>query len=234
MKIKCLLLDTDLSSVNLLSNHLKQNNIFELDHIFSNVIEAKEFLNSKTIDIIFIDVELGLINAFEFMDSLKQKPEVVFISSSEEFAYQAIENDAIDFMLKPLNKARLNTCLDKCLRRLNYLLEEQDKEEVKTIKVKHKHKTIKIAVNKIAYIKAFGDYLKIYTTNFDSFIILSTMKDMEKLLPANLFYRAQKSYIVNIEKITKINSRSLFINDYEISISRKITKTLREYFNKLD
>lgn len=233
MKIKCLLLDTDLTSVNLLTNQLRENYAFELNHILSNILEAKDILLKNNIDLVFINIDLGFINAFEFLTTLKQKPQVVFICTSEEFAYQAIESDAIDYLLKPLDANRLSFCLYKCIRRFKSIREDDDENGNETLVVKHEGKTIKISLNKIAYIKAFGDYLRIYTANFDSYLILKTMKDIEKILPADIFYRAQKSYIVNIRKITKINSRSLSINDYEITMSRQISKKLREVFKNL-
>jgi two-component system LytT family response regulator len=232
MKIKCLLLDTDLDSVKPLSRLLKQHYLFELTHEYSHLLEAKSILNSEEIQIIFMDTDLGILNAFEFYNSLKNKPMLVLFSSSKDFAYEAFENDAIDYLLKPFSEEKIKNCLEKCIRRIKINYEEDDDND-ESVLVKHEGNSIKLALNKITHIKAMGDYITIYMINFDSYMILTTLSKMEKKLPKDIFYRAQRSYIVNLKKITKLNSRSVYINEYEIPLSRNISKAIREAYKKL-
>lgn len=233
MKIKCLLLDTDLDSVKLLSKALMRHYLFELSYEFSQPLEAKSILNSETFDIIFLDTDLGILNGIEFLSSLKNRPNFVFISASTDFAFEAIENDAVDYLLKPFSEERIQACLEKCIRRIKISYDDDDDDQ-EFILVKHDGKTIKLALNKITHIKAMGDYVSIFMTNFDSFMILTTLSKIEKKLPTDIFYKAQRSYLVNLRKISKLNSRSVFINELEIPLSRNITKSIREAYKKLN
>lgn len=232
MKIKCLLLDTDLESVSLLAKAIKQHYVFELTNEFSNPLEAKKILNVEQVDIVFLDTDLGMFNAFEFLSTLKYVPYFVLLSSTEDSAFQAFEHDAVDYLLKPFSEERLKKCLDKCIKIMKSNYEEENENE-EYLLVKHEGKSIKLALSKISYIKAFGDYCRINMTNYDSYLILTTLSKIAKKLPNDIFQRAQRSYIVNLKRITKLNSRSVFINEYEIPLGRQVTKQIREAYNKL-
>ena len=170
----------------------------------NSIIEARTALEAQNIDLIFLSVEMPIINGFEFWNTIEHKPQVIFISLSKDNAAQAFDNNAIDYLTKPLSEKRLDQAVDKALQ-MYMVLHQREKKLPEFIYVKSNSKKRKIYLEEITYIEALGDYVKIIT-NTRSFIVLSTMKGMENRLPPKDFMRIHKSYIVNLRLIDRYDS----------------------------
>jgi two-component system LytT family response regulator len=218
MKLNCVVIDDSsiqrLTIKKLISNHPQLCSIGE----FSNAIEAKGFLNSNTVDLIFLDVEMPVINGFDFLDVLKIKPQIIFITSKAEYAVKAFDYDATDYLQKPLELNRFNSAIKRAID-LHLLRTELSEEEGEHIFIKSNLKNLKILTSKIKWIEALGDYVKVISEDGNN-LVLSTMKSFAESLPANKFVRIHKSYIVNIDKISGYNSRFVEIGVTKIPLSR--------------
>jgi DNA-binding LytR/AlgR family response regulator len=161
---------------------------------------------------------MPVISGFDFLDGLKTKPQIIFITSKAEYAMKAFDYDATDYLQKPIAIDRFNSSVKRAID-LHLLKSETHEEEGDYIFIKSNLKKLKIYTSKIKWIEAFGDYVKVVTEE-DSNLVLSTMKSFEKDLSKDKFVRVHKSYIINIDKVERFNSRFAEIGITKIPLSR--------------
>jgi DNA-binding LytR/AlgR family response regulator len=185
---------------------------------FSNAVETKNFLSYNMVDLLFLDVEMPILNGFDFLDTLKVKPQVIFITSKPEYAVKAFDYEATDYIQKPINSLRFDTSVKKALNK-QLLLTEAPMENSEHIFIKSNLKKLKVFTSRIKYVEAYGDYVKVITDD-ENHLVLSTMKSFENDLPQEKFIRVHKSFIVNLNKIDKFNSKFIEIGTTKIPLSR--------------
>ncbi|WP_432669940.1 LytR/AlgR family response regulator transcription factor [Flavobacterium sp. SM2513] len=218
MKLSCVIVD-DSSIQRMIVNKLVTNHQnLKLVGEFSNAVETKNFLSYNTVDLLFLDVEMPILNGFDFLDTLKVKPQVIFITSKPEYAVKAFDYEATDYIQKPINSIRFDTSVKKALNK-QLLLIEAPMENNEHIFIKSNLKKLKVFTSRIKYIEAYGDYVKVITDD-DNHLVLSTMKSFENDLPQEKFIRVHKSYIINLNKIDKFNSKFIEIGTTKIPLSR--------------
>ncbi|WP_179214616.1 LytR/AlgR family response regulator transcription factor, partial [Flavobacterium psychrophilum] len=205
MKLNCIVVDDSAIQRILVNKLVESHPNLNLVDDFSNAIETKNCLITKPIDLLFLDVEMPIINGFNLLDGLKEKPQTIFITSKAEYAVKAFDYDATDYLQKPITKERFNAAVKRALD-MHQLRRDNLEEEGDHIFIKSNLKKLKIYTAKIKWIEAYGDYVKIATED-DNHLVLSTMKSFEQDLPKEKFIRVHKSYIINIEKIEKFNSK---------------------------
>ena len=203
-----------LSIVKLIENHQSLNLVAQ----YNNAIEAKEGIATSDIDLIFLDIEMPILSGFDLLDDLTAKPQIIFVTGKTKYAFKAFDYDAIDYLRKPISKERFLNAVHKSVT--NYKLKNEDGfDEEDFIFVKSNLKKRKVFLNELRYIEALGDYVKMVTEH-DSLVVLSTMKAFEALLPKDRFLRIHKSYIVNLDKVIRYNSKVIELEKEELPLSR--------------
>jgi DNA-binding LytR/AlgR family response regulator len=230
MKLNCIVVDDSALQRITVTKLINENQFLHLVGEFSNATDAKNCISTKNIDLVFLDIEMPVINGFDFLDGLKVKPQIVFITIKAEYALKAFDYNATDYLHKPLTKERFNLAVNKACN-LYHLKKEINEEDDEYIFIKSNLKKLKIYTSKIRWVEAFGDYVKIITED-DNHLVLSTMKAFEKDLPADKFIRVHKSYIVNIHKIETFNSKYAEIDTFKIPLSRNKKDHLMEALKK--
>ena len=229
MKLNCLIVDD--SSIQrmiickLVSNHLNLKLIGE----FSNAVEAKNFMSYNDIDLLFLDVEMPIVNGFDFLDGLKVLPQVIFVTLKPEYALKAFDYDATDYLQKPITNSRFESAIKRALA-MHQLKNDVQDEGSEFILIKSKLKKLKIQTAKIKWIEAFGDYVKV-VTDTEGHLVLSTMKAFEIYLNNPKFIRVHKSFIINIDRVDKYNSKIAEIGLEKIPLSRNKKEALHKAFN---
>ena len=218
MKLNCVVVDDSSIQRMVISKLVNNHPNLHLIGDFSNAIEAKNCMSIHTIDLIFLDIEMPVISGFDFLDGLKTKPQIIFITSKAEYAMKAFDYDATDYLQKPIALNRFNASVKRAID-LQILRTETDDDGGEHIFIKSNLKKLKIFTAKIKWIEAFGDYVKVVTEE-DSNLVLSTMKSFEKDLSQDKFIRVHKSYIINIDKVERFNSRFAEIGITKIPLSR--------------
>jgi two-component system LytT family response regulator len=218
MKLNCVVVDDSSIQRMIIAKLVNNHPNLHLLGDFSNAIEAKNCMTVHSVDLIFLDVEMPVINGFDFLDGLKQKPQIVFITSKAEYALKAFDYDATDYLQKPIALDRFNASVKRALD-FHLLKNDNSEEDDEHIFIKSNLKKLKIFTSKIKWIEAFGDYVKVVTEE-DSNLVLSTMKSFEKDLSKDKFIRVHKSYIINIDKVERFNSKYAEIGVTKIPLSR--------------
>lgn len=169
---------------------------------------------------------MPVLSGFDFLDGLKVKPQVIFITSKPEYAVKAFDYDATDYLQKPITNARLDAAVKRAIN-LQQLMTEGQNEDAEHIFIKSKLKKLKVFTSKIKWIEAYGDYIKVVTEE-ESHLVLSTMKAFEVDLPQERFVRVHKSFIVNKDKVDKFNSKFAEIGFTKIPLSRNKKEDLKK------
>lgn len=218
ISLKCAIVDDStlqrLSIVKLIQNHPSLDLVAE----YNNAIEAKMGLATTAIDLIFLDIEMPILSGFDLLDDLNNKPQIIFVTGKTKYAFKAFDYDAVDYLRKPISKDRFLNAVHKAIT--NHKLKNDDGfDDEDFIFVKSNLKKRKVFLNELRYIEALGDYVK-FVTDHDSLVVLSTMKAFESLLPKERFLRIHKSYIVNLEKVEKYNSKIIELENEQLPLSR--------------
>ena len=218
MKLNCIVVDDSAVQRVTITKLVNESTLLHLIGDFANALEAKNCINNNTIDLIFLDVEMPLINGFDLLDGLKTKPQIIFITSKADYAAKAFDYEATDFLQKPLSKERLIKAVKKASE-LHALRYDIPQDQGENIVIKSNLKKLKIYVSKIKWIEAYGDYIKVVTDD-ETHLVLSTMKGFEKELPESKFIRVHKSFIINLARVEKFNNKFAEIGSTKIPLSR--------------
>lgn len=216
--LKCVIVDDStlqrLSIVKLVQTHPSLEMVGE----YKNAVEAKMALLTKEVDLIFLDIEMPILSGFDLLDDIQNKPQVIFVTGKTKYAFKAFDYDAVDYLRKPISKDRFMTAVHKAIT--NYKLKnEEGFDDEDFIFVKSNLKKRKVFLNELRYIEALGDYVKL-VTEYDTLVVLSTMKAFEALLPIDRFLRIHKSFIVNLEKVQRYNSKTIELEKDKLPLSR--------------
>lgn len=165
-------------------------------------------------DLIFLDIQMPKINGFEMLELTDQPPAVIFTTAFDEYAIKAFEAHAIDYLLKPFSQDRFDKAIQKWQEQKNISQKETTKDLLETaslspaqnqrIVIKDGSKIKIIPVQDVFYLEAADDYVKIHTKE-GYFLKNKTMNHFEQALDAQHFVRSHRSYIVNIQQITRID-----------------------------
>tara|TARA_R110002050_G_scaffold204522_4_gene340168 strand:+ start:90915 stop:91631 length:717 start_codon:yes stop_codon:yes gene_type:complete len=231
MKVKCLIIDDEPLAINIIKNYLEQIEDFEIINSFSNAIDGLNFLKKDdSIDVIFLDINMPVLDGINFIKSLDNPPLLVITSAYDEFAIETYELDVLDYLVKPIEFPRFMKSLNKINKRLdsNQKVPHDSGKERLFIFVKiDKKKMKKIFLDEILIIESLKDYLKINTLT-GKYIVHSTLSDFTNLLPSRDFIRIHRSYTIAIDKIDAVEGNSVEIEGLRYSIGRSYVDEVKQ------
>jgi len=208
-----------------LSQILKKVKTLNFIAEFSNAVEAQNFLNYSSVDLIFLSAKLPVYNGFDFIERLKDPTEIILMTEQAEDALRAFDLNLADCISPPFSLERIEQSIARIEQRIKLSISITKKTN-DFIEIKHNLKTEKIAIDQIQWIEAVGDYIKIITHK-KKFLVLSTMKDFLTRLPQEQFSRIHKSYIINLKKVINYSSSSVNIENKDFPLSRTQKKQFR-------
>jgi DNA-binding LytR/AlgR family response regulator len=191
---------------------------------FSNALAANDFLRKEKVDLMFLDINMPEMSGLDFVRSLRDAPLVIFTTAYPQYALDSYELDAIDYLVKPIRIERFVKAVNKAENHLQLLQQEGGSNHVEKIEedfiyIKADRKYFRVYFKDILYIEGLKDYVVIFTT--DSRIITSmNVKTIGAQLPAEIFARVSKSYIVNTLHITSFDNEFVYIQTNEIPLGQ--------------
>ena len=227
--LKSLIVDDDEITRELLTSYVKRHDALELIGVCDNGIEAINLLRKRSVDVIFLDVEMPEMSGLELIKSLRNRPQIVLITGEEKYAVTAFKEAVIDYLLKPVSYARFAQAVDRVLHQVP---REIDATPGDFVFVKSNGKLIKIDLNRIKWIEAQSDYMLIFADR-EKYLIHSTMKNLVKKLPSSDFIRVHRSYIVRIDQINDIDDTTIVIDKKVIPIGASFKNQLLSGLNTL-
>ena len=231
-KLKCLVLDDEPLGREIIEEYVNKTPFLELSASFGKPLEALNYLQENKIDILLTDIEMPQLNGLQFIDSLKSKPLIIFITAYRDYAIEGFESGVVDYLVKPVGYSRFIKAITRAQDSLKAkeFVQTDNEFELDRIFIKSDNKLVKIFFEDIVYIEALKDYLRIHISEKERYITHSTMKAMEEKLP-DYFFRIQRSYIINTKYI-----KSFYGNTVKLSIRESLgisTNHKAELFKRL-
>jgi DNA-binding LytR/AlgR family response regulator len=222
MNIRCLIIDDEPSSQNVLKSFIHKIDYLELVQVCNNALEALECLKSNAVDLLFLDINMPQLSGIDFYKSLKNPPKVIFTTAYSAYALDGFEVDAIDYLLKPFSFDRFVKAVSKVKdlndAKINYMVIKSDK------------KLHQIKIDDIYFIEGLGDYIKVHLK--DNFLVTyKSLKMMRDSLPKSIFIQVHKSFIINKNKLEYVEGNLAIINKNKIPLSQKYKKDFIALFN---
>jgi two-component system, LytTR family, response regulator LytT len=202
--------------------------------LFSEIVELDsaltliKYLQSHSADIILLDIHMPNFSGIDFIKSIKDRPNVIFITGDKDFALEAFEYDAIDYLVKPVEFPRFLKAVTKAKERIQQETNVSDTDKDYCF-IKVDSRLIKMDHNNILFIEAKGDYVS-FVTETKKYIVHTTLKKLLAELPSHLFQQSHRSFIVNMTKIKDIQDSTMVIHEYVVPIGRSVKK---EFMQKL-
>jgi len=205
--MNCIIVDDDILTCKILEGYVSKSTALNLVGTFSDSIEARDVLSKRQdIDLVILDIQMPNMDGFDFIRSLDFPPNIILISSSEEFALKAFDFNVVDFLLKPVTYGRFCKAIDKTIR--YFSRKESAPSGDEEIFIKKGSSLVKLKLTEIIYIEALENYVTLNTNN-DKFTIHFTMKAIENQLPSGVFIRVHRSFIINKSMIQSIKENTL-------------------------
>ena len=210
---KVIIIDDEPLARSIVSEYLQDYPDIEIVQECENGFDGVKAIQEQRPDLIFLDIQMPKINGFEMLELLDEPPAVIFTTAFDEFAIKAFETHAVDYLLKPFNKERFDKAIQKWKEQPRNPQKEAEElletaslspSQNNRVVVKNGSKIKIIPVQDIHYLEAADDYVKI-VTHEGNFLKNKTMAFFEKSLDGNLFVRSHRSYIVNVQQITRID-----------------------------
>ena len=240
--IKAVLIDDEPLARSIVREYLQAYPEIQIVQECNDGFEGLKAIGQHQPELVFLDVQMPKINGFEMLELLDQPPAVIFTTAFDEYAIRAFESQAVDYLLKPFGKERFDKALKKWLgsRKEKQALQEPDfsertrpPEESSRIVVRKGSNIVIVPIHTVHYIEAFDDYVKIHT-NEGFYLKKKTMTYFEKTLDAAVFVRVHRSYLLNVQELTRIeplekdNHIALLRNGTRIPLSASGYARLRE------
>jgi two-component system, LytTR family, response regulator len=220
--MKAIAIDDEPIALEIIKSHAAKVPFLELKAEFTDAFKALEYLQKETVDLIFLDIKMPDISGIEFFNSLTKKPLLIFTTAYSEHAVTSFEMDAVDYLLKPFSLARFIKGCNKAFELYNF---RNSTEATDHLFIKTGYEQQKVFYDDILYVEATGNYVS-FVLKDKTILSRSTFVEATALLPADKFVRVHRSYIVAVNKITKLEKTQVTIGKASIPVSDAYSQNL--------
>jgi len=229
MTLKCIAIDDEPLALRLISEYVSRFPALQLVQTFDDAISGAEFLNTRPVDLLFIDINMPDITGIDLVRSLEVKPMVIFTTAYKNFAFEGFELEALDYILKPIDFKRFERAVEKAIDYYRYQNQTPGEQPDESLYVYSEYRMVKIDLSAIEYIESMEDYIKIHLTDAKTVLTLMPMKKVLEKLPADKFQRIHRSYIVPVNKIRSIQNRKVKLTHVELPVSESYADFVRTW-----
>lgn len=246
--IRCLAIDDEPLALRQIKGYIEKIPFLDLVQTFTNAVEAQHFLLENSVDLIFVDINMPDLSGVDFVRSLASPPMVIFTTAYSEYAVEGFKLDAIDYLLKPFGFAEFSRSANKAYSLYELLNlknkadaaastadgesagESESSSDKEYISVRADHKTSLIKVSNIVYLESEGEYVRMHLNDGTKLVTLFRLKNMESALPADMFMRVHRSYIINLKCVAGYTKGRVFLdNDDYVPIGENYKEAFMKY-----
>ena len=239
--IKTLLVDDEFLALNLLEQFI--GNIPDLSIVakVKSPMKALEILNNERVDLLFLDIQMPTLSGNNLLKTLKSPPVTIFTTAYSDYAVEAFELNAVDYLLKPFSFERFVQAVNKAREYIQKgaqptpLTKENEKPGKRPFyTTRIDGKLVRIFFDDIIYVEGLKEYVR-FICHSGKYIALESLKNLEELLPPEEFMRVHKSFIVALDKVTCCEGNRLELEGFKIPVSRaKKDEVIKRIFNSGD
>ncbi|MCR8558850.1 LytTR family DNA-binding domain-containing protein [Mucilaginibacter sp. BJC16-A38] len=220
--MNCIIVDDEPLARNEMESLIREVSSLEILMKFSNAFAAKEYLAKNEVDLLFLDIEMPGLNGVDFAASIPGKCLTIFTTAYPQYALRSYELDAIDYLLKPIDKVRLEKAIRKAEMYNKLLSDDTAKNTIELntndfFFIKSDRRTHKLYFADILYIEGLKDYVIIYTQN-QKLMTAMNLKTIHQKIPQSLFFRVSKSFLVNMERVTSFDNHTVYLGETDIPL----------------
>ncbi|WP_372948619.1 LytR/AlgR family response regulator transcription factor [Mariniphaga sp.] len=221
-------MDNEPIAVKILKSYIDDLDYLEIVGTCNNAFRAIDILNNENIDLMFLDVNMPGLPGTQMLKTIQWPPKVIFTTANKDYAIEAFELDAIDYLLKPVSFERFLKAVNKFCQ--SYKTDSvQHNSEPGFLYFRTDRKMVKVFLKDITYIESFKDYIIIHRQNENELKVKYPISSVENMLPQSLFLRIHRSYIVSIKKVTAFSNHDVEIGKIELPVG----KSYPDVFKKL-
>jgi DNA-binding LytR/AlgR family response regulator len=237
MKLHCLLVDDEPPALKVLSSHISNINGLEIVGCCESAIEAMDILHRVPVDVIFLDIKMPKIMGTGFLRNLSHPPKVIFVTAYREYAVDAYDLDAVDYLVKPVSFERFLKAVSRLTRTMGQEAATQQNDYKHNpdvfVYLKVDRSMQKIIVNDILYIESRKDYVKLYLSKGRSLLVKQSISAMQNLLSEYQFLRIHRSYMVSLSKVSGYNALYVHLDSREVPIGRLYKQAVVKALNEV-
>lgn len=240
--LKCIAVDDEPLALRQLKNYIEKIPFLDLVATCNNALEAQYLLAGQPVDLIFADINMPDLNGVDFVRGLIDKPMVIFTTAYSEYAVEGFKLDAVDYLLKPFSFADFSRSAAKAnslyelrhnQRQGSEAASEALPNDREYISVKADYKVSLVKIAEIVYLESEGEYVRMHLSDGTTITTLFRLKNMETALPAEMFMRVHRSYIVNLRWIKGYVRGRIFLGETEyVPIGENYKETFQQYVDK--
>ncbi|SHG25855.1 two component transcriptional regulator, LytTR family [Flavobacterium johnsoniae] len=222
------MIDDEPLAIKVLQNYFNNFTDFEVIGTFNNSLEALDFINSTSVDAVFLDINMPMMTGFELISLIENKTKVIITTAFREFAAESYDLDVLDYLVKPIPLPRFIKCINKITTEYNL----KNNIKIDTTKgdshifIKVDKKMMKINIEEILFIEGMKEYIKVVTPD-KTYITHKSLTSLSEELPADRFLRIHKSYVIALNKVKSIEGNRIQIQSYTIPIGRNYSKDVK-------
>lgn len=224
-KIHCLAVDDEPPALDVLKHYIASVSALELAGTCNNALDALSFLQDRSIDLLFLDIQMPQLLGTDLIRTLKNPPKVIFTTAFRKFALEGFELDAVDYLLKPISFERFLKAVNKVMNtsiivppvRLNNTTVIPKSDPF--ICFRAERKMVKINFDEILFIESLRDYVRVVTAS-KALLTKQSISSLEETLPKELFIRIHRSFIIALNKIDSYTSDTVEIGKAKLPVSR--------------
>ena len=228
MKINCLLIDDEPIALDILASYVRQVEALELVGRCRSAVEAFTVLQSKSVDLLFVDIQMPQLSGLDLLRTLPNPPKAIITSAYREYALEGYELDVLDYLIKPVPFDRFLKAVSKIVAHRPVVAPPGPAPgEEPFIFVKEDRRLIRLLLRDIISLESLRDYVKIRTTT-QEIVTRHTISYYEELLPSEQFIRIHRSFIVAIAQIRVITETHLELPGQTLTIGRNYKQQVFE------
>lgn len=229
--MKCIIIDDDDASRNVLNQLVKQVGYLQLVNTFSNPMEALSIIKNDHIDLVFLDIEMPEMSGMDMLKNVDM-PATILTTTHKEYALDSYEHNVIDYLIKPITLPRFTKAVEKAKDNNHNKQAATAIVDKNYFFIKKDSVLNKVPLKDILWIEALGDYLSVHTFE-KKYIIHLTLKAIENKLPHSKFVRVHRSFIVNMDNVSLVEDTTIYINNNPIPIGALYKDSFMKVLNLL-
>ncbi len=231
-RLKAIVIDDEEMARRALERLCAKSERIELLDSFEDAKSVLKFMESESVDLLFLDIEMPELSGIQLLDQLNYLPQVIFTTANKEYAFEAYEYDVTDFIKKPISLQRFIKAVDKAVLRQDALHQINEQSQYNEIYVKADGKLTRIPISQIHYFENAGDYVLV-VSDLGKHIISGTIKGVDAKLKSPRLIKVHRSFIINLDHVKDIEDNSVLVDSKIIPISRAHKSILMNHLNIL-
>ena len=237
-KISCIAVDDEPLALALLSRFIEQTQFLSLEGKFDSSIEALNYMNKNAVDLIFLDIQMPDLTGMELARILQgkasnQQPKIIFTTAYDQFAIEGYKVSALDYLLKPFSYEEFLRASTKAYQTFESNTTDEVENKLSYIFLKVEYQLQKVFLKEIICVEGYKDYVKVHLTGKPHPLLsLTSLKNMEEILPKDQFMRIHRSFIISLDQIQSVTRNNVNLGDINITVSDHYKDNFLKFMEK--